>query len=263
MSSYYTKLSELLEAHTPFVSVIVVDTNGSVPQDVGTKMLVTADGLFHGTVGGGTIEKRAIEEALSLLRDNDSKRRTHFVNWSLSKDIGMTCGGQVKLFFERYNVDPWWIVVFGAGHVANALLHLLVKLECRVMCIDPRPEWLARLPDCPNLEKICADDMPSQVCQLPNNAFVLLITMGHSTDMPILIDILKTRDFPYLGVIGSAAKAERLKRDVLEAGLPESATKSFICPVGINIGTNHPQEIAISIVAQLLETRDRLRQAST
>lgn len=262
MNEYHEKLTELLHARTPFVSVIVVDTTGSVPNESGTKMLVTQNGLHYGTVGGGKVEKKAIDEAITLL-NNKEGRSTHFVNWSLSKDVGMTCGGLVKLFFEKYNINPWQITVFGAGHVANALISLLAKVECRILCIDPRPEWLNKLSDSPKLETICSDDMPSQVAIVPDNSFVLLMTMGHSTDMPILIEILKRkRNFPYLGVIGSAAKAARLRKDVSEAGLPEEMTKSFYCPIGLDLGSNHPDEIAISIAAQLIQQRDLVRSKS-
>jgi xanthine dehydrogenase accessory factor len=80
------------------------------------------------------------------------------------------------------------------------------------------------------------------------------MTMGHSTDLPILLEILKKKRFPYLGVIGSKAKALRLKKDIEEAGLPPS---SFYCPIGLDIGNNHPPEIAISVAAQLIQIRDQ------
>lgn len=262
-SQYYHKLNELLSDDQPFVSVILVDTNGSVPQDAGSKMLVTADGLFYGTVGGGKVEKRAIEEAQTLLSNLDKGQTTHFVNWSLSKDIGMTCGGSVKLYFETYNVNTWQIVIFGAGHVSIAVTSLLINLECRLTCIDPRAEWLEKLPESPKLKKVLSSDMPAEVASVPDDAFVLLITMGHTTDKPILLEILKTdRAFPYLGVIGSDAKAARLKKDIVEAGMPAEYINRFYCPMGLDIGSNHPQEIAISIVAQLIAVRDHSQVTS-
>jgi xanthine dehydrogenase accessory factor len=99
--------------------------------------------------------------------------------------------------------------------------------------------------------------MADRVADLPDHAFVLLMTMGHATDWPILQEILKTRSFPYLGVIGSQAKAARLRKAVIEAGLPDEAAQRFYCPIGLDLGNNHPQEIAISVVAQLLQERDR------
>jgi xanthine dehydrogenase accessory factor len=102
--------------------------------------------------------------------------------------------------------------------------------------------------------------MPAMVESLDEDSFVLCITMGHTTDKPILLEILKqNKKLPYLGVIGSKAKAERLKKDVLEAGLAAELQNAFYCPIGIDIGTNHPQEIAISIIAQLIQERDKCK----
>lgn len=255
--TFFEKLNDLIADGTPVVSVTIVDTTGSVPNERGSKMLVTPDGLHYGTVGGGKIEKRCLDEAMSMLAEGSEN--TRFYQWQLNKDIGMTCGGMVKVFFETFNVSTWKIVIFGAGHVANALIELLVKLDCRITCIDPRKEWLDKLPDAPHLERRIVADMPTAVASIPSDAFVILMSSGHSTDKPVLLEILRTRQFPFLGVIGSRAKANTLRKDVREAGLPEEATEKFHCPVGLPIGTNHPQEIAVSVAAQLLQERDRLR----
>jgi len=260
MPTFFEQLTELIERNVPVVSVTVVDVIGSVPNERGAKMIVTRDGLHSGTVGGGRIEKRAIEEAERLL-SGELRQETHFVQWNLNKDIGMTCGGSVKLYFEAFNVVTWEIIVFGAGHVAQALIGTLIHLDCRVSCFDPRPAWISRLPQSPKLTALHSEDMPSQVAALSDDAFVILMTMGHTTDKPILLEILRTRRFPYLGVIGSEAKAVQLRKDVAEAGLPEERQRAFHCPIGLPIGTNHPQEIAVSVTAQLLQERDRYRDA--
>ena len=252
--TFFEAESDLVHEGIPFVAVTVVDTLGSTPQDRGSKMLVTEEGRRFGTVGGGKIEARAIEEAQAMLRD-ESAPKTRFHQWSLDKDIGMTCGGIVRVYFEAFNVTRWNIVVFGAGHVANALIDILARLDCRITCIDPRTEWLDRLPSSAKLTKVHEADMPSRVSRIPNGSFVLLMTMGHTTDRPILVEILRTRTFPYLGVIGSNAKAKRLRKDVLDAGLAEELTRAFFCPVGLEIGSNHPHEIAISVAAQMLQLR--------
>jgi xanthine dehydrogenase accessory factor len=255
MATFFDEQTALLEQGTPFVAVTVVDTLGSTPQDRGAKMLVTGERRVFGTVGGGKVEARAIEEAKRLLID-DAAPKTRFVQWSLEKDIGMTCGGIVRVYFEAFNVTRWKIVVFGAGHVAGALIDMLVRLDCRVTCIDSREEWLSRLPASPKLKTVLSPDMPSEVAKIPEGAFVILMTMGHTTDKPILIEILRTRTFPYLGVIGSNAKAKRLRKDILDAGLGEEMTRAFFCPIGLEIGTNDPHEISISIAAQMLQVRD-------
>ena len=245
-----------MAAEVPLVTVTVVDTMGSAPQDRGAKMIVTAGGLHHGTVGGGKIETKAIAEAQQMLR-GELAGTTRFVQWNLNKDVGMTCGGIVKLYFEAHNAGRWRIVIFGAGHVAQALATLLVHFDCHVTVIDPRPEWLERLPRSPKLTPVHSADMPSMVATIPADAFVVLMTMGHTTDKPILLEILRTRAFPYLGVIGSHSKAVILHRDVEEAGLPEEAQRAFYCPIGLEIGSSNPYEIAVSVIAQMIQTRDR------
>ncbi|HUP49223.1 MAG TPA: xanthine dehydrogenase accessory protein XdhC [Thermoanaerobaculia bacterium] len=259
MQTFFEALNELAASARPFVAVTVVDTVGSTPQDRGSKMLVTTAGRHFGTVGGGKIEARAIAEAQRLLSDA-SLPKTEFFQWSLNKDIGMTCGGMVRVYFELFNATRWNIVVFGAGHVAQCVVDLLVRLDCRVTCIDHRPEWLEKIAESSKLTKIQSSDMPAEVARIAEGSFVVLMTMGHTTDKPILIEILRTRRFPYVGVIGSNAKARRLRQDIAEAGLPEEMQRAFHCPIGLSIGSDAPQEIAVSVAAQLLQERDRLQE---
>jgi xanthine dehydrogenase accessory factor len=262
MPTFFEELSDLMAAGTALVTVTVVDAIGSAPQDRGAKMIVTSEGLRFGTVGGGRVETKAIAEAQRMLNGEEAET-TKFAQWNLQKDVGMTCGGVVKLYFESHNAGRWQIWVFGAGHVANALVNLLVHLDCHVTCIDPRQEWLAKLPDSPKLTRIHAaiEDMPPLVKTVPEGAFVVLMTMGHATDRPILIEILRSRIFPYLGVIGSDSKAAVLRRDLGEAGIPEEKRRAFFCPIGLDLGTNHPFEIAVSAAAQMIQVRDEIRRA--
>ncbi|TWT97888.1 XdhC and CoxI family protein [Botrimarina colliarenosi] len=242
--------AELADAATPFVVVTLIEATGSTPADAGAKMLVTAEGLDVGTVGGGRIEAKAISEAQSLLAESGACR---LVDWSLKADVGMTCGGRVKLFFEPVGVATWPIVVFGAGHVTQALAALLVRLPCQLTCIDPRTEWLARLPK--GVRAVETPDPSAEVDRLPDGAFVLCMTQGHKSDLPVLVRVFQSgRDFPYVGVIGSKAKGAVLRKEIAEAGVPAERAV-FHCPVGLPIGSNHPAEIAVSIAAQLLEVR--------
>ena len=128
----------------PFVLVTLVETTGSTPQDAGTKMLVDAGGLRFGTVGGGKIEQQAIAEAQGMLAAPAAQACT-LMEWNLMRDVGMTCGGTVKLLFEAYHTDHWRVVVFGAGHVGQAVVRCLLLLDFQVVCVDSRQEWLERL----------------------------------------------------------------------------------------------------------------------
>jgi xanthine dehydrogenase accessory factor len=259
--AFFDRLQELNLSCTPCVMVTLVDVIGGTPQDAGAKMLVTSQGLHAGTVGGGKLETVAIDKAQVMLAEGPDGPRTHFADYHLKKDLGMVCGGTMKLYFEAFHLHPWRIVIFGAGHVAQALIQNLIKLDCQVTCYDTREMWLAKLPDSPKLTRSCLPDLRTAIPGIPDEAFVMLMTMGYVTDIPILIELVKKRSFPYLGVIGSATKAAEMRKAIGDAGLSKDAQSAFICPIGLDIGTNHPQEIAISMIAQLLQERDKKEKA--
>ena len=262
----YEQLVALRHEGTGFVLVTLVEALGSTPQDAGAKMLVTVAGRHTGTVGGGRVEAHAIALAQEMLAPNPpATPGPRLIAWSLKGDVGMTCGGSVKLYFEphRAKSDGWNIVIFGAGHIAQALLPVLLPLPCAITVCDSRAEWLEQLPHARNLHVVRQDQPAELVPSLPPNAFVLCLTKGHTTDRPILERALKERNFPFLGVIGSDAKAAVLRRELIAAGVPAERAAQFHCPIGLDFGTNHPHEIALSIAAQLVRERDRWAQSAT
>ncbi len=251
---FWQKHQELLSSGRPFVLVVLTETLGSAPQEAGAKMLCDERGLIYGTVGGGKVEALALKTAAELLTN---KSATAFVDWHLEKDVGMTCGGRVKLYFETYASADWPIAVFGAGHVAQALVSALLPLKARIFCIDSRADWLAALPDAAKLEKRQRAAPAQEIHGLPDNAFVLMMTQGHATDFPVLLECLKReKPFPYVGVIGSKSKRAVLVKDLISAGINPTQAEHFFCPVGLPIGKSEPAEIAVSIVAQLISLRD-------
>jgi len=260
---FVERLAELSSSGVPFVCVTMVQAIGSTPQDAGSKMLVTAEKLVTGTVGGGKVEHQAILHAQEMLaKPSGETPLNEFVEWNLKRDVGMTCGGSVKLFFESYNHCDWRIVVFGAGHIANAVVQCLGQLDCHVTCIDSRAEWLDRVSERPRLRKIRCDEPRTLVGELPSDAFIICMTMGHATDRPILEEVFRQgREYPYLGVIGSKAKRAVLLRELTSAGIPAEQAAQFHCPIGLDLGTNQPGEIAVSVVAQLIQERDHWRAA--
>jgi len=261
--SIYEQLVALEREGTAFVLVTLVEALGSTPQDAGAKMLVTAAGRHAGTVGGGRVEAQALTLAQEML-SSSATAPPRFVSWTLKTDVGMTCGGSVKFYLEPHAAvgAVWPIVVFGAGHIAQALVRVLVPLPCSLTVIDARTEWLEQLPHARNLRALTHDSPADLVPTLPAPAFVLCMTKGHATDRPILQRALAERDFPFVGVIGSAAKAAVLRKELIAAGMSPARAAQFACPVGLDFGTNHPHEIALSIAAQLLTVRDKYR-AST
>ena len=259
-STFYAQLAALEAAGAPFVLVVLAEAFGSTPQDTGAKMLVTPAGLLTGTVGGGRVEAKAIATAQEMLAETGAgQARPRFLSWTLKGDVGMTCGGAVKLYFEPHPAGgvTWPIVIFGAGHVTQAMLPVLIPLRCSISVYDSRPEWLAKLPRAWNVNARCVEDLAAVVATLPANAFVLCMTQGHKTDRPILSRALAEHDFPYLGCIGSDAKAKILRQELVADGISPERAAQFHCPIGLEFGTNHPHEIALSIAAQLLMERDR------
>ncbi len=171
----------------------------------------------------------------------------------------MTCGGEVTYFFEVYKPsEVWKIAIFGAGHISQELTRILLTMDCQLTVIDPRAEWLNKLPDSPRLTKLERTDLVPEIELLDEKTFVAIVTMGHATDYPLVKRALEKRNFPYLGVIGSKVKRIKINADLIESGLSPDRVKEFFCPMGEPIGRNTPPEIAISIAAQMLKVRDQV-----
>ena len=251
----WEKLADLRRHGRAVVVVTVAEVRGSVPGEAGAKALVTSDGLVSGTLGGGKVEARAIGEARDLLESGGDRCRLR--TWNLQRDIGMTCGGEMGFLFERIDpADDWHIVVFGAGHVSQALLPLLATLRCQIDVIDTRREWIERIPPAPNVRLHAVAEFEDGVGFVRPSSFVLSITKGHSSDRPVLREVLRRHpDIPFLGAIGSASKRAVLLRELGEDGIPRDLLETIVCPLGLPIGGNGPAEIAISVAAQLLERR--------
>ena len=254
--------NRLAERGVAFVTVTLVQAEGHVPQDVGAKAIVTAEGLAWGTVGGGRLEARAIEHAREMLgraTDGAGVPRSvapELVRYELARDLNMVCGGAASLFYEVATAATWNVVVFGAGHVAQATVALLSTFHCNLVCVDPRADWLARMAPRPNLRTVLAPEPAEVVASLPSGAFALCMTQGHATDLPIVRELVRAGRFAFIGVIGSEPKARTMRSALLKDGLPEAAVAAIRCPLGLPIGSNAPSEIAVSIAAQLLQVRD-------
>lgn len=257
---FLREIERLRLAGTGFCIATIVDARGSIPQIVGATAVFTRDGLAHGTVGGGRLETMCAERARALLAGG-AAARTRFERVNLQRDIGMTCGGEVALYFEVHRRDQDWnIAVFGAGHIAQALCRFLVELDCRAVCIDTRAEWLDRLPRSPKLEAVRVTDYADGVDRIAPGGDVLIMTVGHSADLPILKAIAaRGPDIAHLGLIGSDAKAHIVRRELAEAGVAQAFIDRIVCPLGEKLGNNTPAEIAVGIVSQLLKLRQSAR----
>ena len=258
LDDFVGHLHSAQETSQTFVLVTVVDAAGSIPQNPGAKAIITGEGLKAGTIGGGRVEARAIKEAFNMLEGLCPP--TMLTRWDLNRDLGMTCGGAISLFFERFSQKEWTIAIFGAGHVSQALVPLLKTMHCRVNVYDERTEWLDKLPQASNIRISDSKDHESIIADLDRRTFFVVMTKGHRTDLPIIKSILQKGEPTYSGVIGSDRKGQTLKKALTNFGISRQLAELVRCPIGLDIGTNKPSEIAISIAAQLIQVRDELQE---
>ena len=256
-----------LRSGTPAVLVEVSAAQGSVPREAGTRMLVSA-AQAAGTIGGGHLELKAIEQARALL--TSANRSPQSVHYPLGPALGQCCGGAVSLSFSVLNeaaLSAWpeatplfHLQLYGAGHVGRAIARALASLNVSVDWIDERDEefpasfdeHLSQWP--PHIRKVCVDAVESEVRLAPPGAFYLVLTHQHDLDLRITEAILKRGDFGFLGLIGSKTKKQRFIHRFEERGISSSLIKRMTCPIGIEgIVAKDPEIIAVSVVAQLLQ----------
>ncbi|MDD3094617.1 MAG: XdhC family protein [Candidatus Neomarinimicrobiota bacterium] len=250
MKSIYSELLELAEGSAAGVLVTVVDKQGSGPAAAGAKMIVYPDGRSSGTVGGGNLESLAIRKALTLIETKENALETFSMDEEKrGTQTGMICGGTATLFFE-YFAPQKQVFIFGAGHIGRALAYHLKPLPWRVTIIDDRPEALSQIADAD--EKILThfdDALKGRI--FPKGAFYVIATYGHRHDGTVLNAIYKANIKPaYVGMVASAKKKALLTEDLKKAE-PKADLSVFYIPVGLNIGGTLPQEIAISIIAEM------------
>ncbi len=247
----YSDIERLTEEGRAFVLATVIDTQGSTPQKPGSKMLVLEQGETRGTVGGGAIEKQIIDAALVLLADADAQ--TKLVETHLTHDLGMCCGGKMRVFLEKHDAAAR-LFVFGAGHVARELANLAHHVGFKVEVIDERPQWAQ--PERFSQVKLSVRPPADVARELPGGAdcYFCITTHDHPLDQACLEALLR-KPAAYLGVIGSRRKAERFKLRLRAAGFTEAELDRVRSPMGVAIHALTPAEIAVSIVGELISAR--------
>ena len=252
----YSDIAKLTEEGSPFVLATVIDTQGSTPQKPGSKMLVLERGETRGTVGGGAIEKQIVDAALVLLADADAQ--TKLIETHLTHDLGMCCGGKMRVFLEKHGAAAR-LFVFGAGHVARELAGLAHHVGFKVEVIDERPEWAQ--PERFGTMKLTVRppaDVARELAGGPD-CYFCITTHDHPLDQACLEALLR-KPSAYLGVIGSRRKAERFKLRLRAAGFTDSELDKVKSPMGVPIHALTPAEIAVSIVGELIcARRERTR----
>ena len=250
----FKAVGDALQRGEPVALVTIIRTEGSTPQRVGAKMLVFADGQTVGTIGGGCYENDAFWKARTAL----NTRKPLVARYELADDIaeesGLICGGQMEVYIEPIESAPHLYLV-GAGHVAYHLAHAAAPVGFKVHVLDDR-EKFANTDRFPNAEEVVVETIPEWIerATFPANTYVVILTRGHRYDLDAL-RALAQRDLRYLGLIGSRAKVARLYTALREESIPLERLRNVHAPVGLDIGAVSPQEIAVSILAELLAVK--------
>lgn len=287
----WSLIARMLEAEGSCALVSVIRAEGSVPRDEGARMVVTRQG-FHGTIGGGTLEWKALAEAQRLL---GKPRRVKMLTQSLGPDLGQCCGGRVTLAIESFDhaaraevlelaareetglftitgrlpgiTESFGelrrnVLVFGAGHVGRALILALAPLPFEVTWADPRPDsFPGAMPQ--NVTGFSGDPL-DLVAAAPEGALAMIMSHSHALDLSIADAALRNPRLAHVGVIGSATKRARFERRLRDAGVDRARVEAMICPIGIGgIRSKLPAAIAVAVAAQVITLDEALSARAT
>jgi len=250
----FAAVAQALERGEDAALVTIIVSRGSTPQRVGAKMLVFGDGRTVGTIGGGCYENDAFWKAREVL----TTRRARVVHYDLNDDFaeesGLICGGQMDVFIEPIEPAPR-LYIIGAGHVGYHLARLAGAVGFRIHVIDDR-EKFASAERFPGAAEVVVGDIGEWLhrAELPANAYTVIVTRGHRHDLDAL-RALAARDLRYVGLIGSKAKVKRICDALLAESMPPECLRRVHAPIGLDIGAVSPEEIAVSILAELIAVK--------
>ncbi len=250
----FAALGEALTRAEDVALVTIVATNGSTPQRVGAKMLVFADGRTVGTVGGGCYENDAFWKAKESLKTRQALRVKYELDDDFAQENGLVCGGQMEVFIEPIEPPPS-VYIIGAGHVGYYLGKFAHDAGFMVRVVDDR-EAFANRERFPDAAEVVVDDVPGWLTTavLPASAYVVIVTRGHRHDLDALRAVVH-RDLRYVGLIGSRAKVARVYEALVAEGVDPERFGRVHAPIGLDLGAVTPQEIAVSITAELIAVR--------
>ena len=246
----FRALSQAQQDNTPVTLVTVIETRGSIPRHAGSKMLVYPDGAIVGTIGGGLMESRVIEEALLAQQEATPRVRQYTLNDIDSGNVGI-CGGTATMFIEPIGIAPTLLVI-GGGHVGKALAQLGKWAGYRVALSDDReefcnPTYLAGLDEyivCPPADIL-------ERAAISARTYIAAVTRGLPVDRRLIPALLRT-DAAYIGLIGSRRRWQLTRKALIEDGIAETELARVHAPIGLELGAETPKEIALSILAEIV-----------
>lgn len=253
MLEVYQELVNVISKGERAVLATIISSQGSTPRKAGAKMLIKEDGTFVGTVGGGGTEHQLRRKVTEVMKSGQPQI-AHFDLSGKDGALQMICGGQMDIFLEPV-LPPETIYLFGAGHVSQSTATIGKMLGFRVVVIDPRPEYnnSERFPGADSLIVEEYDRAFSKL-SVDENGYIVIYTTGHVIDEQCLQFAIGTKA-KYIGMIGSKKKAKEVKERLLQKGVPLQQLDRAHSPIGLEISAETPDEIAISILAEIVSVR--------
>ena len=253
MDTVSQELIQVLQNNTPAALATVVRTRGASPRQAGAKMLVYPDGSIVGTVGGGEMEMRVITEAQGALRDGKSR----YLDMTLSNEQRgdpMICGGEMEIFVDPITLAPTLVLV-GAGHIGAAVAQLAQQLGFRVAVLDDRAEFITPA-NFPHADERIAGDIVKEIerLEITPQTYVVFVTRAHTLDAALLGAVVE-KDAAYIGMLGSQRRVLTVMNWLKDKGVSEAALARIHAPIGIEIHAETPQEIAVSIMAEIISVK--------
>jgi xanthine dehydrogenase accessory factor len=253
MEDVFEALANLRKAGETAALAIVIRTEGSAPRRAGAKMVILKDGKTIGSLGGGDLENKIIEEAIAAMQPGKPRITTSTLDLEKGK-LDMMCGGTVEVYIEPL-LPSEKLVIFGAGHITRALAPMMKRMGFQVSVVDDSRDLLKK-EHFPDIDDVCIDDMGAYADRLSSDlrTYIVLLSRGYSRDKAVLSQLL-VKEFKYIGMIGSQRKMGAMLMELKKKGIPEKSFSTLKSPVGLDIGAETPEEIAISIAGEIIAVK--------
>ncbi len=246
----YERIVELRRAGRRAALATIVRRIGSTPRKDHAKMLILDDGTSIGSVGGGCVEAAVWEAAHAVMTENRARMVKYEMNDEDAENEGLICGGTVEVFVEPLLPEPT-LIILGAGHLGRAISDVAQPLGFRVTVIDDRPSF-ASPERFPGATVVCQPfECGLSAFSVNSQTFILVVTRGHRHDQIALEHAIQT-PARYVGMVGSRRKIGIIVTNLLKKGLSPDLFKKLYAPIGLDIGSETPEEIAISVAAELI-----------
>ena len=246
----YKEITEIINSRREAALVTVIAASFSTPRETATKMLVKPDGSITGTIGGGAVEAEVIKTAIEIIKTG--KAQKHQFKLIPGESPGMICGGEMEVFIEPITPTPV-IYIFGAGHISKVLAKISKLLGFMVTVIDDRKDY-ANKERFPDADQILVDDFEKVFSKLniDKRSYIVIVTRGHLHDERVLSKAVHT-PAAYIGMIGSKSKVKTILNNLLASGVEKEVLEKVHSPIGLDIKAETPEEIAISIMAEVIK----------